>query len=104
MGSVTPEMLEAGLLARDTALIEDINDPIGAFNIGALKVCDMALESQRKQLRELVDAVKEYLPLLTNVENSGAWDLFARGTGIATANRLRDAVQKAERTFAAKTD
>ena len=94
---VTPEMLAAGLEARDAALVEDINDQIGAFNTGALKVCDMALENERNQLRSLVEAVKEYLPILTNVENSGGWDVFARGTGIATANRLRDAVQKAER-------
>lgn len=76
---VTPEMLAAGLEARDAALVEDINDQIGAFNTGALKVCDMALENERNQLRSLVEAVKEYLPILTNVENSGGWDVFARG-------------------------
>lgn len=95
--NVTPEILAVGLDARDAALTEDINDQIGAFNTGALKVCELALENERAQIRNLVDAVKEYLPILTNVENSGGWDVFARGTGIATANRLRDAVQKAER-------
>ena len=51
---------------------------------------------QRRRIAELLDVMAKYLPILEALEASGQWDRFAAATGIATANRYRAAIAKAE--------
>lgn len=54
-------------------------------------------DSARTPQEDLIHAVGEYLPILTRLEQSGEWDRFAAGTGIATVNRLRITMERAQK-------
>lgn len=53
--------------------------------------------SPRTPQEDLIHAVGEYLPILDRLEQSGEWDQFAAGTGIATVNRLRTTMERAQK-------
>lgn len=45
---------------------------------------------------DLLEALEQYLPILEALEKTAAWDVYAKGTGIASANRYRAAIARAK--------
>jgi hypothetical protein len=45
---------------------------------------------------DMFEALEQYLPILEALEKTAAWDVYAKGTGIASANAYRAAIARAK--------